>query len=76
MLRVSMELGCFLAGVVLSAQGPAVSEQVESLIQPVKDFLGVLFFASIGKIFYTLCLIQTHPSKVHADSVTRSVVNN
>ena len=48
-MKVSMELGCFMAGVVLSAQGPAVSEQIEQLMQPVKDFLGVLFFASIGE---------------------------
>ncbi len=44
-----MELGCFLAGVMISGQGPAVSEQIEHTVQPVKDFLGCIFFCSIGK---------------------------
>ncbi len=44
-----MELGCFLAGVMISGQGPAISEQIEHTVQPVKDFLGCIFFCSIGK---------------------------
>ena len=50
MLEISMEVGCFLAGVMISAQGHLVAEQVESLIQPLKDFLACLFFASIGML--------------------------
>ena len=43
-----MELGCFLAGVMVSAQGKHIVERVEEMIQPLKDFLAALFFASIG----------------------------
>ncbi|XP_064638404.1 transmembrane and coiled-coil domain-containing protein 3-like isoform X2 [Lineus longissimus] len=47
-LNISMELGCFLAGAIVSSQGHHVAEQVGRLISSVKDFLGCLFFASIG----------------------------
>ena len=47
-LHISMELGCFLAGVVVRVQGNAVGEEVTGLIQPIKDFFACLFFASIG----------------------------
>ena len=43
-----MELGCFLAGVIISAQDHELADEVEHLIEPVKDFLSVIFFASIG----------------------------
>ena len=46
---MSMELGCFLAGVMISAQGNGLSEQIEHIIQPIKDFLGCIFFVSIGE---------------------------
>ncbi len=45
---ISMELGCFLAGVVVSSQDVHLAEEMESLVQPVKDFLACLFFGSIG----------------------------
>ncbi|KAK2167766.1 hypothetical protein LSH36_24g05021 [Paralvinella palmiformis] len=45
---ISMELGCFLAGVIISAQDHELADEVEHLIEPVKDFLSVIFFASIG----------------------------
>ena len=44
-----MELGCFLAGSIISAGGDKLSHKVESLISPIKDFLSALFFAAIGK---------------------------
>lgn len=43
-----MELGCFLAGVIISAQGHGLGEEIENLIQPLKDFLSAIFFSSIG----------------------------
>ena len=48
-LKVSMELGCFVAGVMVSAQGHTITEEIEGLITPVKDFLACIFFASIGE---------------------------
>lgn len=48
-LCISMELGCFLAGTVISSQGHGLVEQIDSLIQPVKDVFSCLFFASVGK---------------------------
>ena len=44
-----MELGCFIAGVTISAQGHDIAERVEHINQPLKDFLSCIFFASIGK---------------------------
>ncbi|KAG8521153.1 Transmembrane and coiled-coil domain-containing protein 3 [Galemys pyrenaicus] len=48
LLAVSMELGCFLAGALLSSQGHVVAEEVLSCVEPIRDFLAILFFASIG----------------------------
>ena len=47
-MGISMELGCFLAGSIISAGGDKLSHKVESLISPIKDFLSALFFAAIG----------------------------
>ncbi|CAH1781152.1 unnamed protein product [Owenia fusiformis] len=47
-LHISMELGCFIAGILVSAQGHHLAEHIDSLIQPIKNFLGSIFFASIG----------------------------
>ena len=44
-----MELGCFLAGAMISGQGLGLAEQIEHIIQPIKDFLGCIFFVSIGE---------------------------
>ena len=52
-LHISMELGCFLAGVMISAQSADVKETVEKYMSPLKDFLSVIFFASIG-----VCSVQ------------------
>ncbi|XP_045833903.1 transmembrane and coiled-coil domain-containing protein 3 isoform X1 [Meles meles] len=48
LLDVSMELGCFLAGALISSQGHMVTEEVVSYIEPIRDFLVIIFFASIG----------------------------
>lgn len=55
-LAVSMELGCFIAGVMVSAQGHGITDAVDTLITPVKDVLACIFFASIGKTTF-LCII-------------------
>lgn len=48
-MGISMELGCFLAGSIISAGGDNLSTKVESVISPIKDFLSALFFAAIGE---------------------------
>lgn len=45
-----MELGCFLAGALLSTQGHMVTTEVIGCIEPIRDFLAIIFFASIGEI--------------------------
>ncbi|XP_033699710.1 transmembrane and coiled-coil domain-containing protein 3 isoform X3 [Tursiops truncatus] len=57
LLDVSMELGCFLAGALVSSQGHVVAEEVVSCVEPVRDFLAIVFFASIGlHVFPTFVL--------------------
>lgn len=48
LLDVSMELGCFLAGALVSSQGHMVTEEIMTYIEPIRDFLAIIFFASIG----------------------------
>lgn len=48
-MDVSMELGCFLAGALLSSQGHMVTAEVMSCAEPIRDFLAIIFFASIGE---------------------------
>ncbi|MBZ3882402.1 Transmembrane and coiled-coil domain-containing protein 3 [Sciurus carolinensis] len=48
LLDVSMELGCFLAGALVSSQGHVVTEEVMAYLEPIRDFLAMVFFASIG----------------------------
>lgn len=50
LLDISMELGCFLAGALISSQGHMVTEEVVSYIEPIRDFLVIIFFASIGNL--------------------------
>lgn len=58
-LDVSMELGCFLAGALLSTQGHMVTADVLGCIEPIRDFLAIIFFASIGQARYNdVWLIQ------------------
>lgn len=59
LLDVSMELGCFLAGALMSSQGHMVTEEVVSYIEPIRDFLAIIFFASIGlHVFPTFVLYE------------------
>uniref|UniRef100_A0A8D0CKQ0 Transmembrane and coiled-coil domains 3 n=1 Tax=Scleropages formosus TaxID=113540 RepID=A0A8D0CKQ0_SCLFO len=58
-LDISMELGCFLAGALLSSQGHIVTAEVLSCIEPIRDFLAIIFFASIGlHVFPTFVLYE------------------
>ncbi|XP_074521982.1 transmembrane and coiled-coil domain-containing protein 3 isoform X2 [Halichoeres trimaculatus] len=58
-LDVSMELGCFLAGALLSTQGHMVTGEVMGCIEPIRDFLTIIFFASIGfHVFPTFVLYE------------------
>lgn len=59
LLDVSMELGCFLAGALMSSQGHMVTEEIVSYIEPIRDFLAIIFFASIGlHVFPTFVLYE------------------
>lgn len=58
-LDVSMELGCFLAGALLSTQGHMVTADVMGCIEPIRDFLAIIFFASIGQARCNLWLISS-----------------
>uniref|UniRef100_A0A8C2XC36 Transmembrane and coiled-coil domains 3 n=1 Tax=Cyclopterus lumpus TaxID=8103 RepID=A0A8C2XC36_CYCLU len=58
-LDISMELGCFLAGALLSTQGHMVTTEVMGCIEPIRDFLAIIFFASIGlHVFPTFVLYE------------------
>ncbi|XP_058648572.1 transmembrane and coiled-coil domain-containing protein 3 isoform X2 [Onychostoma macrolepis] len=58
-MDVSMELGCFLAGALLSSQGHMVTTEVMSCTEPIRDFLAIIFFASIGlHVFPTFVLYE------------------
>ncbi|KAF5920329.1 hypothetical protein HPG69_009579 [Diceros bicornis minor] len=48
LLDVSMELGCFLAGALISSQGHTVTEEIVAYVEPIRDFLAIIFFTSIG----------------------------
>ncbi|KAG7315706.1 hypothetical protein KOW79_020572 [Hemibagrus wyckioides] len=58
-LEVSMELGCFLAGALISSQGHMITSEVVTCIEPIRDFLAIIFFASIGlHVFPTFVLYE------------------
>ncbi|XP_060039745.1 transmembrane and coiled-coil domain-containing protein 3 isoform X5 [Erinaceus europaeus] len=59
LLHVSMELGCFLAGALVSSQGHLLTEEVVAVVEPIRDFLAVIFFASIGlHVFPTFVIYE------------------
>ncbi|TRY92744.1 hypothetical protein DNTS_024830 [Danionella cerebrum] len=59
LMEVSMELGCFLAGTLLSSQGHMVTAEVMCCAEPIRDFLSIIFFASIGlHVFPTFVLYE------------------
>ncbi|XP_046520366.1 transmembrane and coiled-coil domain-containing protein 3 isoform X3 [Equus quagga] len=62
LLDVSMELGCFLAGALISSQGHAVTEEIMAYVEPIRDFLAIVFFTSIG--------VPPHPECDHAQPPT------
>ncbi|KAE8297433.1 Transmembrane and coiled-coil domain-containing protein 3 Precursor [Larimichthys crocea] len=68
---VSMELGCFLAGALLSTQGHMVTTEVMGCIEPIRDFLAIIFFASIWsdptdlrQIYYHVCTVGSETDLV------------
>nr|XP_048312176.1 transmembrane and coiled-coil domain-containing protein 3 isoform X1 [Myodes glareolus]XP_048312177.1 transmembrane and coiled-coil domain-containing protein 3 isoform X1 [Myodes glareolus] len=59
LLDVSMELGCFLAGALVSSQGHMVTEEIMASIEPIRDFLAIIFFTSIGlHVFPTFVIYE------------------
>ncbi|KAM9584862.1 transcription factor Dp-1 isoform 2-T2 [Trichechus inunguis] len=60
LLDVSMELGCFLAGALISSQGHMVTEEIMSYIEPIRDFLAIIFFASIEKSLFLLWRVNIY----------------
>ncbi|XP_004631213.1 transmembrane and coiled-coil domain-containing protein 3 isoform X1 [Octodon degus] len=59
LLDVSMELGCFLAGALVSSQGHVVTEEVTACTEPIRDFLAIVFFTSIGlHVFPTFVIYE------------------
>ncbi|XP_038658723.1 transmembrane and coiled-coil domain-containing protein 3 [Scyliorhinus canicula] len=59
MLDVSMELGCFLAGALISSQGHSATEEIMLCMEPIRDFLAIIFFTSIGlHVFPTFVLYE------------------
>lgn len=67
-LDISMELGCFLAGALLSTQGHMVTAEVTGCIEPIRDFLAIIFFASIGRMqrddLWQMFILNQHFSAV------------
>uniref|UniRef100_UPI0035900366 transmembrane and coiled-coil domain-containing protein 3 isoform X3 n=1 Tax=Myxine glutinosa TaxID=7769 RepID=UPI0035900366 len=58
-LHISMELGCFLAGMLVSSQTVIPIAEITSSLEPIHDFLGTIFFASIGlHVFPTFVLYE------------------
>lgn len=57
-----MELGCFLAGALLSTQGHMVTADVLGCIEPIRDFLAIIFFASIGQTRYNKMWLTANSS--------------
>ncbi|XP_059823771.1 transmembrane and coiled-coil domain-containing protein 3 isoform X3 [Hypanus sabinus] len=59
MLNISMELGCFLAGALISSQGHMATEEVMYCMEPIRDFLAIIFFSSVGlHVFPTFVLYE------------------
>eukprot|EP00794_Sanderia_malayensis_P010629 gene10629-11754_t len=47
-LGISMELGCFICGAVISSQGEQICKQATIFTESIRDFFSCLFFTSIG----------------------------
>lgn len=60
-LGISMELGCFMAGVVISSNGEHLVHKVNDLVEPLRDFFSCLFFASIGLHVFPTFVLNEFP---------------
>lgn len=56
---VSLALGAFLAGVVISESGPG--HQVAAEVLPFQDIFSILFFVSVGMLVDPLVLVEKWP---------------
>lgn len=54
----SAEVGAFVAGLTLSAAPEATLKKIESLMMPLKQVFGVLFYASIGMLLNPTFLLD------------------
>jgi len=45
---ISIELGCFLAGLAISSRGQSLAQDIRVLVEPVRNFLMCYFFSSAG----------------------------
>ncbi len=57
---VSLALGAFLAGVVISESGPG--HQVAAEVLPFQDIFSILFFVSVGMLVNPLVLVEKWPA--------------
>jgi len=57
-LNLSLELGAFMAGLMMKMKSPAVADRAEHLIGVVKDCFVAWFFASIGLVIPPLFLLD------------------
>lgn len=60
-LGISMELGCFVAGVVISSNGEQLVHKVNEVVKPLRDFFSCLFFASIGLHVFPTFVLNEFP---------------
>ena len=68
-----MELGCFLAGSIISAGGDNMASKVEHLVTPIKDFLSSIFFTAIGKCIGLFPDCDLHSESAHSVTCTQRV---
>ncbi|XP_022255438.1 transmembrane and coiled-coil domain-containing protein 3-like isoform X1 [Limulus polyphemus] len=57
--KISMELGCFISGVVLTSLSHPLVEEIITIVQPVRDIFACLFFATVGLHIFPSFLIYT-----------------
>jgi Kef-type K+ transport system membrane component KefB len=60
-MGVSIELACFLAGVAINTHRDPLDGNVLHSIETVRDFLGCIFFATIGMHVYPSFLLKQAP---------------
>ena len=47
---ISIEVGCFLAGLAISSRGQSLAKDIREHVEPVRNFLMCYTFSSAGKI--------------------------